>query len=244
MANEENSKDNDGVPIIEDESIIVFQYNDQLGEFEELELEDDVPLYELLDPEFILLFIDDAHFRVYLWHGSNVTTRMKFVAAKLTPSIRDKFGIGYKITTVDEGDETLAFKILVGLEEKVDYEQIQEGPSYEGKEADMELLQELTREKIILILEKIKIPEGFERKLVIVKNKIYAYREFEKDYMGTLITERQLFPLKEEISDGTYLAEGYIVRMLFSFNNVILIELLQKGSIIASIVFVILSSPS
>jgi hypothetical protein len=228
MSDEETGPDYDGVPPKDENEVLVFQYNDQLGDFEELELEEDVPLYELLDPDFILLFVDPEHYRVWLWHGSNTSTRMKFVSAKIAPSIRDRFGIGYKITTVDEGEETLAFKILVGEEEKVEYEQIQEGPSYEGKEEDLELLQELSREKIILLLEKVDIPKGFERKMVIVKNKIYGYREFEKDYMGTLILERELFPLKEEVPDGTYLAEGYTPRILFSFNNVILIELLQK----------------
>ena len=40
--------------------------------------------------------------------------------------------------------------------------------------------------------------------------------------------EPQLFPLKEEIEDGAYLAEDYVPRMLFSYNNVVLTELLQK----------------
>ena len=40
---------------------------------------------------------------------------------------------------------------------------------------------------------------------------------------------RRLFPLKEEIDDGPYLAEDYIPRMLFSYNNVVLTELLQKS---------------
>ena len=46
------------IPELEEEKLIVFQFNDQLGEFEELEIEEDVPLYELLDPDFVLLFVE------------------------------------------------------------------------------------------------------------------------------------------------------------------------------------------
>ncbi|GAH04113.1 unnamed protein product, partial [marine sediment metagenome] len=34
--------------------------------------------------------------------------------------------------------------------------------------------------------------------------------------------------LKEEIEDGNYLADKYVPRMLFSYNNIVLTELLQK----------------
>ncbi|MHA1344488.1 MAG: hypothetical protein ACTSQG_10900 [Promethearchaeota archaeon] len=216
------------IPEIEEEKVIVYQFNDQLSEFEELDIEENLPLYELLDSDFILLFVDPAHYSVWVWQGSNTTTRMKFISAKIAPNIRDRHGIAYKITTVDDGNETLAFKIMVGLEKEIDYEEEQTGPAYEGTKEDLDLLEALSREKILLLLEKTGVPEGYERKMVIVKNKIYGYKEYERNYLGTMIKEKQLFPLKEEVPDGTYLAEGYIPRMLFSFNNVVLTELLQK----------------
>ena len=104
----------------EKEKIIVFQYNDELNEFQELELEEDIEIQELLDPDFVLLLVDFTRYRVWIWHGSNTTTRMKFIAAKLAPRIRDRYGIGFKIAAVDEGNETLGFKIVAGLEEEVD----------------------------------------------------------------------------------------------------------------------------
>ncbi len=216
------------VPEEEEEKIIVFQFNDSIGDFEELEIEEGVPLHELLDSDFILLFIDPKHYRVYVWQGSNTTTRMKFISAKLAPNIRDKYGIAYKVTSVDEGNETMGFKILVGLEKEIDYVEEQKGPTYEGKKEDIELLEVLSREKILLILEKTGVPEGYERKMVIVKNTLYGYKEYERNYMGTVIKEKQLFPLKEEVPDGPYLVDNYFPRMLLSFNNVILTELLQK----------------
>ncbi|GAH11538.1 unnamed protein product, partial [marine sediment metagenome] len=99
-------------------------------------------------------------------------------------------------------------------------------PAYVGKKEDLELLEELSHEKIILILEKSGLPQGYERDLVIVKNQLYAYREY--DTVGSTIKEKKLFPLKEAVPDGPYLAEDYIPRMLFSFNSVVLTELLKK----------------
>ena len=218
-----------------EQSIVVYQFNDQIGDFEELIIDPDVKLSDLLDEDFILLFVDPQHYRVWLWHGFNTTTRMKFIAAKMAASIRDKHGIAFKITAVDQDNESTAFKVMIGLEEAIDYDVVQTGPAYEGTEKDLELLESLSREKILLILEKAGIPEGFERKMVIVKNKIFGYKEYDKNYMGSIIKEKKLFPLKEEIEDGTYLAEKYIPRMLFSYNNVVLTELLQKQEIDDSI---------
>jgi hypothetical protein len=216
------------IPKRVDQSIIVYQFNDQIGDFEELIIDPDVNLPDLLDDDFILLFIDPKHYRVWLWHGWNTTTRMKFIAAKMAQPIRDKHGIAYKITAVDQDNETRAFNVMIGKEEEIDYEKEQTGPAYEGSKEDLELLQTLSREKILLILEKAGIPEGYERKMVIVKNKIFGYKEYEKNYRGSVIMEPQLFPLKEEIEDGAYLAEDYVPRMLFSYNNVVLTELLHK----------------
>ncbi|MFX1380353.1 MAG: hypothetical protein ACFFA4_14800 [Promethearchaeota archaeon] len=218
----------DELPELKKEKITVFQYNDQLNEFQELELTDDIDIPELLDPDFVLLFVDPTRYRVWIWHGSNTTTRMKFIAAKLAPSIRDRYGIGFKISAVDEGNETVGFKVAAGIEKEPEYIEVQTGPAYEGTEQDLELLETLSKEKILLLLEKVGIPEGYERKIVIVNNKVYGYKEYDRNYLNSVIKEKRLFPLKEEIEDGPYLAENYIPRMLFSFNNVVLIELLQK----------------
>ncbi len=153
---------------------------------------------------------------------------MKFIAAKLAPSVRDRYGIGFKIAAVDEGNETLGFKIVAGMEDEIDYTEAQTGPVYEGTQEDLELLESLSREKILLLLEKAGVPEGYKRKMVIVKNQIFGYKEYDRNYLGSVIKEKQLFPLKEEMEDGPYLAENYTPRMLFSFNNIVLTELLQK----------------
>jgi len=218
-----------------EQPIIVYQFNDQIGDFEELIIDPEIELKDLLDDDFILLFVDPKHYRVWLWHGYNTTTRMKFMAAKMAAPIRDKHGIAFKITAVDQDNETIAFKVMLGLEKEIDYEVTQTGPAYEGTEEDLELLESLSREKILLILEKAGLPEGYERKMVIVKNKLFGYKEYDRNYLGSVIKEKQLFPLKEEVEDGAYLAENYVPRMLLSYNNVILTELLEKVEVDDSI---------
>jgi len=234
MSDDQKSKEKDEFKRVE-QPIVVYQFNDQIGDFEELIIDPDVPLKDLLDSDFILLFVDPQHYRVWLWHGFNTTTRMKFIAAKMAPPIRDKHGIAFKISAVDEDNEAHGFLVMLGLAEEIDYEVAQTGPAYEGTDEDLELLESLSREKILLILEKAGVPEGYERKMIIVKNKIFGYREYERNYLGSVIKEKQLFPLKEEVEDGTYLAENYIPRMLFSYSNVVLTELLQKKEIDDSI---------
>ena len=230
-----NDKNNEDIPRRKVQTITVYQFNDEIGDYEELIIDPDLNLKDLLDDDFILLFVDPKHFRVWLWHGFNTTTRMKFIAAKMAPPIRDKHGFAFKITAVDQDNETHGFLIMIGLEEEIDFDQVQTGPEYEGTAEDLEFLKTMSREKILLRLEKAGVPEGFERKIVIVKNQIYGYREYDRNYLGSVIKEKQLFPLKEEIEDGTYLADNYIPRMHFSYNNVVLTELLEPIEIDDSI---------
>jgi len=224
----DKDKEKDGIIERKETSITVFQFNDEIGDFEELIIDPDVKLPELLDEDFVLLFVDPQHYRVWLWRGLNTTTRMKFIAAKMAAPIRDKHGIAFKITAVDQDMETHGFKVMLGLEEEIDYSKAQTGPAFEGTEEDLELLKEISLEKILLILEKAGLPEGYQRKMVIVKNKLYGYKEYETNYLNSVYKEPKLFPLKEEVEDGAYLAENLIPRMLISYNNVVLTELLEK----------------
>ncbi|HMF32277.1 MAG TPA: hypothetical protein VKK79_12725 [Candidatus Lokiarchaeia archaeon] len=223
--------DESGVPPVEEKKPIpVFQLNDEEAEYEELEVDREVPLYELLDPHLIILFIDEEHFRVWLWQGSESSTRMKFISAKKAPNIRDKFGPALRITSVEGGDEPLAFKIMVGLatSEEILEANKQEGPSYTGTTVDDELLEDISLEKITAVLEKIGLPEGYRREMVVVGRQIYGFQVQKKMYLGTIVEEKKLYPLREQVPDGPFLAEGYVPRMVFSYNNILLMELLKK----------------
>ena len=41
---------------------------------------------------------------------------MKFIATQKAPTIRDKYGVDFKISAVEEGEESSGFKEIVGLE--------------------------------------------------------------------------------------------------------------------------------
>ena len=103
----------DKKPEKEEIEIQIFQFNEQLAKYEQLELDKDVPLYELLDPDYILLFVDRDHYRVWIWQGSNTPTRIRFTSAKLAPQIRDKYAPTYKLTLIEEGNEPDKFKKML-----------------------------------------------------------------------------------------------------------------------------------
>lgn len=95
--------------------IVVYQFSKELEDFEEVEVKENVPLFELLDLNKILLFVDSRDSKIWIWQGANTNPRMKFISVQAAPNIRDKHDIAFTITSVDDGEETAAFKILVGL---------------------------------------------------------------------------------------------------------------------------------
>ncbi len=95
--------------------IFVYQFNEEIGDFEEVEIHENVALFELLDSNKILLFVDMNNSKVWIWEGNNTSTRMKFISAQAAPHVRDKHDVTFTITSVDDKEETAAFKILVGL---------------------------------------------------------------------------------------------------------------------------------
>ena len=153
---------------------------------------------------------------------------MKFISARIAPRVRDQYGFAYRLSTEDEGNESDAFLIMIGLKSESNDKGQVKGPIYEGTAEQLEQLEELSLRDIILKLEKVDIPEGYERKIVIVDKKVYRYKEIDRNYMGAVVKEKKLFPLKEKVLDGPYLAENYVPQILFSFNNAIIVELLEK----------------
>ncbi len=208
--------------------VSVYQLNDEMGEFEELDLDLGVKLYELLDPSFSLLFLDPNNFKGWIWQGSEVSTRMKFLSAKLAPSVRDRHGTAMRLTTVDDNNEPMAFKILVGLQEEVDLDEEPEPDPIRKPEVDREILDLIKSEKILLVLAKTKLPIEYKRELVIVKDKVFKYKVQDKHVNGNVIQEEQLIPLTENVPDGAYTFDDYIPRILMSYNNLALLELLRR----------------
>ncbi|MHA2269419.1 MAG: hypothetical protein ACXAB8_16595 [Promethearchaeota archaeon] len=147
----------------ETEKLDIFLYNEKYQKYQKYEFLEEGKINELLNPDFSVLFVDPKRYRVWIWHGSNTTTRMKFISAKIAPSIRDRYGISFKISSVDEGKETAEFKEMIGMQKEIDYSETQTRPSFEITEEDLELLYSLSREEILLLLEKAVAPKGYER---------------------------------------------------------------------------------
>jgi hypothetical protein len=212
------------------EEIKVYQLNEEEAEFEELELDADVNYSDLFNSKVILLFIKGSIFRGWIWNGTEVSTRSKFIAAKRAPIIRDQISPAIRISAVDEGEEDIGLLVTLGLAEKPNEQLEQTGPSYTGTEEDEKELLSLSKEKILLLLEKSKPPEGYAREMIVYNNKIYSVNITEKVYSGVATEERDLVPLQYKIKDGNYALEGYIPNLLMSYNNVVMVELLRKMS--------------
>ena len=95
--------------------LFVYKFNEELGDYDEIEKHENVPLFELLDSNNIMLFVDAHEKNVWIWQGKNTSTRMKLVSSQTAPHIRDKHDISFMIHSIDEGEETAAFKVFVGL---------------------------------------------------------------------------------------------------------------------------------
>ena len=72
------------------------------------------------------------------------------------------------------------------------------------------------------------VPEGYERKFVIVNNEIFRYKEYTTPSYKVDLLSKKCFPLTEEIDDGIYTFEDRLPRILFSYNKIRIIELLKK----------------
>ncbi|KKM97362.1 hypothetical protein LCGC14_1168760 [marine sediment metagenome] len=95
--------------------IIIYQFKENFEGFEEIDHKENVPLFELLDSDKILLFVDMNNGKVWTWQGKNTSPKMKFISAQSATHIRDKHDVTFSISAVDDSDETIAFRVLVGL---------------------------------------------------------------------------------------------------------------------------------
>jgi len=95
--------------------LIIYYFNLEIEDFEEIEHKENVPLFELLDSDKIILFVDSHNAKVWIWQGKNTSTKMKFISSQTAPHIRDTHDVTYSLSSVDEREETAAFKIIVGL---------------------------------------------------------------------------------------------------------------------------------
>lgn len=221
---------NCGIPL----RVKIFKYSDQKKEFKEGKMKKH--LFEILNPDYILIFIDTTQKRVWIWYGNNTTTRMKFIAVKLAPAIRDRYGFGFKIAAVDEGNEPLDFKRMIGLEDESAYTEKQTIPTYEGTDEDLELIESFSREKRRLLLEKVK-ERDINRRSSIQLFDVIELKEFP--FMETReVVQRQIIGdiLNESTSEKVFLLVDHDTKRIWKYSGPnSSIKLHNYGEILAEI---------
>ena len=97
-----------------EEQFLLFEIDEENEDFKEIK---DIvePIYTLLDSTSIFIIVDPVDKDIWIWHGEKTNIRSKFIATQNAPTIRDRYGVDFKIVAVDEGDEPSEFKEIVGL---------------------------------------------------------------------------------------------------------------------------------
>lgn len=93
---------------------LLFEIDEENEDFKEIKGKDE-SIHTKFDPFSIFIIVDPLDKEIWLWIGENASIRKKFIATQKAPSIRDRYGVDFKIVTVDEGNEPLGFKEIVGL---------------------------------------------------------------------------------------------------------------------------------
>ncbi len=87
--------------------------------------------------------------------------------------------------------------------------------------ASQSIINEMIKE-----LEEEKAPEGYQRELLIVYNEIYTVAEHKLSVFGQEKIERKFEKVKDP-PEGTFMAEGFIPRVIVKDGRVLGIELLK-----------------
>ncbi|MHA1370779.1 MAG: hypothetical protein ACTSWN_10325 [Promethearchaeota archaeon] len=228
----ENSKEN--------EMIRLFKFNKEQGKFEELP-EDEIPedgIKEILEssPDSSFAIFQMDKYLVWLYHGVETDTRMKFMSAREITNLRDEILLGGKVLTVDQGSEPLPFQFLVKMKDPKDFGLSQNEavleykPAYAGTDEDDQKLEKISLDNLALLLEQVQTPAGYEREAVIHDNKLYAVKLVRRKYMGTEIEDIELVPFPKDVNieNGVYFNENLKPRLLFENNQLRLVEILRK----------------
>jgi hypothetical protein len=103
------------------------------------------------------------------------------------------------------------------------------GPLYTGTEslASMSDQPKIDFKTIMEKLEAIKIPEGYERELIIIGNHAYSLVEKVQTFLGKKQVEKVIEKVGT-IPEGVFFAENYSPRILSEEGSIVAIEFLRK----------------
>ena len=106
------------------------------------------------------------------------------------------------------------------------------GPLYTGKESLSAFTQEETHanfDEIMQKLEEIKIPDGFERELIIIGAHAYSVVEKVQTFLGKKQVSKEISKVGA-IPEGVFFAEDYSPRVLSENGKILAIEFLKRIS--------------
>ena len=104
------------------------------------------------------------------------------------------------------------------------------GPLYRGEESLPTFMQDETRidfEQIMQKLEEIKIPDGFERELIIIGNHAYSVVEKVQTFLGEKQVTKEISKVGS-VPEGVFFAEDYSPRILSENGKILAIEFLKR----------------
>ncbi len=86
---------------------------------------------------------------------------------------------------------------------------------------------DVNADRVLGILSNLKIPEGYQREMVIIGNSAYSVAIKEQMFLGKKKVERMLEPIGS-LPEGVFFADGYAPRVLVESGVVLAIEFLKK----------------
>jgi hypothetical protein len=60
------------------------------------------------------LIVDKESANIYIWLGRKAGVRMRFIGAHAAQNLKTEYGNGYKVKSLDEGDEPPNFLSILG----------------------------------------------------------------------------------------------------------------------------------
>ncbi len=64
---------------------------------------------ESLQPDRVFCVVDDTNKNVYIWLGKEANVRKRFVGARVAGRIRGELSTGFRVRSLDQGDEPSDF---------------------------------------------------------------------------------------------------------------------------------------
>ncbi|MHA1670946.1 MAG: hypothetical protein ACTSV5_10280 [Promethearchaeota archaeon] len=104
------------------------------------------------------------------------------------------------------------------------------GPLYTGQGSFSTMMQEeshVNYEQIMKKLEEIKIPDGFEREIIIIGNNAYSVVEKVQSFLGKKEVTKEISRVGT-IPEGVFFAEDYSPRILSENGKILAIEFLKR----------------